>query len=59
MKKKKDLPPHPNIVDMRSVFVGTVPQLDGALAQFPDALPQSQNPDGFGRNQTMFLVMKK
>ena len=55
----KRLPPHPNIVDMREAFVGDVPQLSSAFEQYPDALPERINPEGCGRNKTLFIVMKK
>ncbi|CAH1774548.1 unnamed protein product [Owenia fusiformis] len=57
--KKKRLPPHPSIVDMQSVFVADVPELDGAMVEFPAVLPQHLNPYGCGRNKTMFSVMKR
>ncbi|OWF55383.1 serine/threonine-protein kinase PINK1, mitochondrial-like [Mizuhopecten yessoensis] len=55
----KSLPGHPNIVEMLGVFVDPLPDLPGALDNYPAALPQRLNPQGLGRNQTMFLVMKK
>jgi PTEN induced putative kinase 1 len=55
----KTIPPHPNIVDMRTVFVGEFPLLEDAMTAYPVALPARLNPDGCGRNMTMFLVMKK
>ena len=58
-KKKRRLPPHPNIVDMLGAYVDEVPALPEGYAEYPDALPYRLNPDGCGRNQTMFLVMKK
>ncbi|XP_074654817.1 serine/threonine-protein kinase Pink1, mitochondrial-like [Tubulanus polymorphus] len=57
--KMKRLPPHPNIVAMPMMFVDDVPLLNGAESEYPLALPVKLNPDGYGRNQTMFLVMKK
>ncbi|XP_060068579.1 serine/threonine-protein kinase Pink1, mitochondrial-like [Ylistrum balloti] len=55
----KSLPAHPNIVEMLGVFVDPLPDLPDALDNYPAALPQRLNPQGLGRNQTMFLVMKK
>lgn len=55
----KSLPGHPNIVEMLGVFVDPYPDLPGALDNYPAALPQRLNPYGLGRNQTMFIVMKK
>ncbi|XP_064642759.1 serine/threonine-protein kinase Pink1, mitochondrial-like [Lineus longissimus] len=57
--KLPNIPPHPNIVDMHTVFVGDFPLLAEALIAYPMALPARLNPDGCGRNKTMFLVMKK
>ncbi|KAK3602424.1 hypothetical protein CHS0354_022211 [Potamilus streckersoni] len=57
--KKKSLPQHPNIVSMWGVFVDPFPQLPEGKEHYPAALPKRLNPDGIGRNQTLFLVMKK
>lgn len=57
--RKKCLPPHPNIVEMWGVFVDPVPRLPDCLLNYPAALPARINPQGIGRNMTMFLVMKK
>ena len=51
--------PHPNVVDIRGVFIDEVPHLKDALSLYPDALPPRLNPDGSGHNKTMFLVMKR
>ena len=40
-------------------FVDDFPVLPEGLDSYPDALPQRINPDGSGRNKTLFLVMKK
>lgn len=53
------LPPHPNIVEMYTAFADYVPQLRGALGDFPAALPARLNPHGLGRNMSLFLVMKR
>ncbi|KAK7093778.1 hypothetical protein V1264_007471 [Littorina saxatilis] len=56
----KRLPPHPNIVAMHGVFVDQTPELPGGTDDYPSALPPRLNREGgFGRNATMFLVMKK
>ncbi len=47
------------MVDIKGVFVDEVPQLPEAMDQYPDALPPRLNPEGFGRDKTMFLVMKR
>ncbi|CAH1239684.1 PINK1 [Branchiostoma lanceolatum] len=57
--KKKRLPPHPNIVEMLTVFTDTVPLLPDAMQNYPAALPPRFNPYGFGRNMTLFIVMKR
>ncbi|MPC18933.1 Serine/threonine-protein kinase PINK1, mitochondrial [Portunus trituberculatus] len=53
------LPPHPNIVDMPCVFVDRVPLLEGCLDLYPHALPARLNPQGYGRNMSLFCVMKR
>ncbi|XP_063862649.1 serine/threonine-protein kinase Pink1, mitochondrial-like isoform X2 [Scylla paramamosain] len=53
------LPPHPNIVDMPCVFVDRVPLLEGCLDLYPHALPTRLNPQGYGRNMSLFCVMKR
>lgn len=56
----KRLPPHPNIVAMYDVFVDQTPDLPEGGKLYPSALPPRLNKDGgYGRNATMFLVMKK
>ena len=56
----RKLPPHPNIVTMHGVFVDQTPDLPGGAEAYPSALPPRLNKEGgFGRNSTMFLVMKK
>ncbi|XP_078697693.1 serine/threonine-protein kinase PINK1, mitochondrial-like [Branchiostoma floridae x Branchiostoma belcheri] len=57
--KKKRLPPHPNIIEMLTVFTDTVPLLPDAMQNYPAALPTRFNPEGFGRNMTLFIVMKR
>ena len=57
--RKKKLPPHPNIVKMYTAFADFVPDIQGSMEQFPAALPRRLNPSGFGRNMSLFLVMKK
>ncbi|XP_046669203.1 serine/threonine-protein kinase Pink1, mitochondrial [Homalodisca vitripennis] len=53
------LPPHPNIVAMHCVFADWVPSIPGAISDYPDALPSRLNPDGSGRNMSLFLLMKR
>lgn len=53
------LRPHPNIVEMLTVFADRVPALPGNLDLYPQALPARLNPAGFGRNMSLFLVMRR
>lgn len=57
--RKKALPPHPNIVQMYCVFADRVPMLPGSMSLYPDALPTRINPSGYGRNMSLFLLMKR
>ncbi|OXU24810.1 hypothetical protein TSAR_016589 [Trichomalopsis sarcophagae] len=56
---KKTLPAHSNIVAMYSVFADRVPFLPGSIKMYPDALPARLNPEGSGRNMSLFLLMKR
>ncbi|XP_052131136.1 serine/threonine-protein kinase Pink1, mitochondrial [Frankliniella occidentalis] len=53
------LPQHPNIVRIYNAFTDSVQALPGSLSLYPDALPARINPNGFGRNMSLFLVMKR
>jgi len=53
------VPPHPNIVEVLSVFADKVPGLPGDLQLYGDALPTRLNPGGSGRNMSLFLVMRR
>nr|7T4M_A Chain A, Serine/threonine-protein kinase PINK1, putative [Pediculus humanus corporis]7T4M_B Chain B, Serine/threonine-protein kinase PINK1, putative [Pediculus humanus corporis]7T4M_C Chain C, Serine/threonine-protein kinase PINK1, putative [Pediculus humanus corporis]7T4M_D Chain D, Serine/threonine-protein kinase PINK1, putative [Pediculus humanus corporis]7T4M_E Chain E, Serine/threonine-protein kinase PINK1, putative [Pediculus humanus corporis]7T4M_F Chain F, Serine/threonine-protein k len=53
------LPPHPNIVRMYSVFADRIPDLQCNKQLYPEALPPRINPEGSGRNMSLFLVMKR
>ncbi|XP_011349569.2 serine/threonine-protein kinase PINK1, mitochondrial [Ooceraea biroi] len=59
IEKKMTLPPHPNIVAMYYVFADRIPVLPGSWRMYPDALPARINPNGSGRNMSLFLVMKR
>nr|CAD7572871.1 unnamed protein product [Timema californicum] len=59
MERKQKLPQHPNIVEMHCAFADRVPDLPGSFTLYPDALPPRINPDGSGRNMSLFLVMKR
>lgn len=58
-RQTSPLPAHPNIVDMYTVFTDHVPELQGSMDLYPDALPRRINPSGYGRNMSLFLVMKR
>lgn len=53
------LPPHPNIVLMVGVFCAQVPNLMQSTSLYPMALPQRINPHGYGRNMSLFMLMKR
>lgn len=50
---------HPNIVNMVTVFADQVPHIPGDISLYGSALPMRINPHGYGRNMSLFLVMKK
>ncbi|XP_074111358.1 PTEN-induced putative kinase 1 [Cotesia typhae] len=56
---KRALPPHPNVVAMYHVFTDRIPYLPGSWQLYPDALPARINPEGSGRNMSLFLLMKR
>jgi len=58
-ENKVILPSHPNIVAMYCVFTDMIPVLPGSWRMYPDALPSRINPQGSGRNMSLFLVMKR
>lgn len=58
-ENKAILPPHPNIVAMYYVFTDRVPALPDSFGMYPDALPARINPQGSGRNMSLFLLMKR
>lgn len=49
---------HPNVIRIYRAFTADVPLLPGAQEEYPDVLPARLNPEGFGNNRTLFLVMK-
>lgn len=53
------LPPHPNIVAIYGVFCDRIPKLRHASKLYPMALPPRLNPQGYGRNMSLFLLMKR
>lgn len=59
MEQTVKLPQHPNIVLMVGVFCAQVPNLMQSSSLYPMALPQRLNPHGYGRNMSLFLLMKR
>lgn len=59
MEQTVQLPPHPNIVLMVGVFCAQIPNLMQSSSLYPMALPQRLNPQGYGRNMSLFLLMKR
>lgn len=59
MEQTVSLPSHPNIVNMFGVFCAQIPKLLHSNTLYPMALPPRLNPHGYGRNMSMFLVMKR
>lgn len=53
------LPPHPNIVLMPGFFCDQIPNLQHSRVLYPSALPARLNPSGYGRNMSLFLLMKR
>ncbi len=58
-KRIRRLPPHINVVKMYRSFTDYVPDLPDSRNLYPDALPMRLNPEGYGRNMSLFLVMKR
>jgi PTEN induced putative kinase 1 len=50
---------HSNIVRMYSCFVDSFPLLNEAHEYYPMAIPTRLSSDGYGRNKTLFIVMKR
>lgn len=59
MEQTVRLPAHPNIVQMYGVFCAQVPNLMQSTSLYPMALPPRINPNGYGRNMSLFLLMKR
>lgn len=59
MERTAFLPPHPSIVEMYGVFCDQVPDLHMSTSLYPMALPPRLNPQGYGRNMSLFLLMKR
>ena len=50
---------HPNVVRMYSCFVDSFPVLKEAHHYYPMAIPSNLSADGYGRNKTLFIVMRR
>lgn len=59
LEKSISLPAHPNIVTMYSAFCDQIPNLKFSSTLYPMALPPRINPSGYGRNMSLFLLMKR
>lgn len=59
MEQTVTLPPHANIVLMPGFFCDQIPNLQNSLKLYPSALPTRLNPGGYGRNMSLFLLMKR
>lgn len=59
MEQTVSLSPHPNIVLMPGYFCDQIPNLRQSRDWFPSALPARLNPSGYGRNMSLFLLMKR
>lgn len=59
MERTAFLPPHPSIVEMYGVFCDQIPDLHMSTSLYPMALPPRLNPQGYGRNMSLFLLMKR
>ncbi|XP_034656407.1 uncharacterized protein LOC117893703 isoform X2 [Drosophila subobscura] len=53
------LPPHPNIVCMFGFFCDEVRNFPDGHLLYPIAQPQRINPQGYGRNMSLYLLMKR
>ena len=53
------LPPHPNIVCMYGFFCDEVGNFPDGHLLYPIAQPQRLNPNGYGRNMSLYLLMKR
>jgi serine/threonine protein kinase len=55
----EEISPHPNIVKIYTAFTDMVPSMSDSMYLYPDALPTRLNPNGYGRNMSLFLIMKR
>jgi len=54
-----NLSPHPNVAKMYTAFSDYIPALSESMELYPHALPPRINPEGYGRNMSLFVIMKK
>lgn len=54
-----NLPTHPNIVRIVNYFCAPIPNLMDSTSLYPMALPPRLNPNGYGRNMSLFVLMKR
>ncbi|CAO1377164.1 unnamed protein product [Diamesa hyperborea] len=59
LEQSISLPPHPNVVMMFGIFCDQIPDLQNASQLYPMALPPRIFADGYGRNMSLFLLMKR
>ncbi|XP_076255135.1 PTEN-induced putative kinase 1 [Rhynchophorus ferrugineus] len=59
LKTTRYLPPHPNIVQIFSVFSDFIPELEKCRDLYPAALPKRIYESGEGRNMSLFILMKR
>ena len=54
-----NFPAHPNIINIKQWFIADLPSDIDKEGNFSVMMPERINPDGFGRNRTMFIVMER
>ncbi|XP_050316245.1 serine/threonine-protein kinase Pink1, mitochondrial [Anthonomus grandis grandis] len=59
LNRTRHLPAHPNIVKILSVFTDFIPELEQCREMYPAALPKRIDPEGEGRNMSLFILMNK
>ena len=53
------LPSHPNVMEILGHFPDNTPMLPDAIESYPAALPSRLYPNGYGRNRTLFTIMRR
>lgn len=59
MEQTNRLPAHPNIVMMPGYFCDQIPNLLHGKRLYPNALPMRLHSEGYGRNMSLFMLMKR